>query len=360
MGNPKKDLYEISAISAGKNQTLAVLKSGEVLGWGGAGSGRVTIGYVDICGTRAPSKEPVYIAKPSLYSNICAGYGVSLGVAKQQAYIWGFSQIGIGGKELFTEAPTLIDSISDASKVAAGQLIYAAIDQAGGIYTWGLNVDGALGRTTTQLNALPEKMTDLPPMQEMGVGDNFMVALSKDQRVYAWGSNSAGQLGLGHLHSSPSPEPVALPVPITSIAIGSTHVLAVTTNGAVYGWGSNHIGQLGNNQRPYIDRPMAIAFPEKIKAVAAGMHYSLALAASGKIYAWGWNGFGQLGLGDLKARNTPTLIPSLSGVRAIAAGETHSLAMNKNHFLGWGCNESGQIGKAAVMQATPNIILEIA
>ena len=126
MGNPKKDLYEISAISAGKNQTLAVLKSGEVLGWGGAGSGRVTVGYVDICGTRAPSKEPVYIAKPSLYSNVCAGNGVSLGVSKQQAYIWGFSQIGIGGKELFTEAPTLIDGISDVSKLVAGQLIYAA------------------------------------------------------------------------------------------------------------------------------------------------------------------------------------------------------------------------------------------
>ena len=221
MGNPKKDLYEISAISAGKNQTLAVLKSGEVLGWGGAGSGRITVGYVDICGTRAPSKEPVYIAKPSLYSNVCAGNGVSLGVSKQQAYIWGFSQIGIGGKALFTEAPTLIDGISDVSKLVAGQLIYAAIDQAGGIYTWGLNVDGALGRTTTQLNALPEKMTDLPPMQEVAIGDNFMMALSKDQRVYAWGSNSAGQLGLGHLQSSPSPEPVSLPVSIASISCHS-------------------------------------------------------------------------------------------------------------------------------------------
>jgi alpha-tubulin suppressor-like RCC1 family protein len=90
------------------------------------------------------------------------------------------------------------------------------------------------------------------------------------------------------------------------------------------------------------------------------MHYSLALASSGKVYAWGWNGFGQLGLGDLKSRNTPTLIPSLSGVRAIAAGEAHSLASNQTHFLGWGCNESGQLGNAAVRQMTPNIILEIA
>jgi len=360
MGASKKDLYEITAISGGKTQTLAVLKSGEVLGWGDAGSGRITLGYVDICGSRAPSKEPVYIANPSLYSSVSAGYGVSLGISNQQTYIWGFCQIGIGDKELFTEAPTLIGGIPQVSQVVAGQFIYAALDQAGSIYTWGLNTDSALGRVTTQLNALPEKITNITPMQEVVIGDNFMLTLSKDQRVYAWGSNSAGQLGLGHLQSITHPEPVALPIPIASIAVGSTHVLVVATNGAVYGWGSNHIGQLGNNQRPYIDRPTQIVFPEKIKAVAAGMHYSLALASSGKVYAWGWNGFGQLGLGDLKSRNTPTLIPSLSGVRSIAAGETHSLAISRDHFLGWGCNESGQLSKAAVRQMTPNIILEIA
>jgi alpha-tubulin suppressor-like RCC1 family protein len=360
MGTSKKDLYEISSISGGKNQTLAILKSGEVLGWGGAGSGRITIGYIDICGSRAPSKEPVYIAKPSQYSSISAGYGVSLGISNQQTYIWGFCQIGIGGKEQFTELPTLISGVSNAAKVTAGQFIYAALDQAGGIYTWGLNSDSALGRATTQLNALPEKIIDIPPMQAVVIGDNFMMALSKDQRVYVWGSNSAGQLGLGHLQSIAHPEPVALPIPIASIAVGSTHVLAVTTNGAVYGWGSNHIGQLGNVKQSYFDRPIPIVFPEKISAVAAGMHYSLALASSGKVYAWGWNGFGQLGLGDLQSRNTPTVIPSLSGVHSIAAGETHSLALTQNQFLGWGCNESGQLGNAAIRQTTPNIFFEIA
>ena len=360
MGAPLKNLYEITAISAGENQSLAVLKSGEVLGWGGAGSGRITVGYVDICGSRAPSKEPVYIAKPSLYSNVSAGNGVSLGISNQQTYIWGFCQIGIGDKEAFTEAPTLIEGIPQASKVAAGQFIYAAIDQLGSVYTWGLNCDGVLGRTATQLNAFPEKITDIPPMQEVVIGDNFMLTLSKDQRVYAWGSNSAGQLGLGHLQSITHPEPVALPVPITSIAVGSTHVLAVAQDGKVYEWGSNHIGQLGNAKQSYIDRPIPITFPEKITAVAAGMHYSLALAASGKVFAWGWNGFGQLGLGDLQSRHTPTLIRSLSGVRSIAAGESHSLAITKNQFLGWGCNESGQLGKAALRQMTPNIFFDIA
>ena len=90
------------------------------------------------------------------------------------------------------------------------------------------------------------------------------------------------------------------------------------------------------------------------------MHYSLALSVSGRVYAWGWNGFGQLGLGDLQSRRLPTVIPNLLGVRAIAAGEMHSLAIGKNHLLGWGNNESGQLGKAAIRQTTPNPFLAIA
>ena len=120
------------------------------------------------------------------------------------------------------------------------------------------------------------------------------------------------------------------------------------------------MGQLANVKRSYIDRPIPVAFPEKITAVTAGMHYSLALASSGKVYAWGWNGFGQLGLGDLQSRNVPTLLSSLSGVRSIAAGDIHSLAITQNQFLGWGCNESGQLGKAAIRQTRPNLFFEIA
>jgi alpha-tubulin suppressor-like RCC1 family protein len=360
MGTPKKDLYEITTISGGKDQTLAGLSSGEVLGWGGAGGGRSTAGYVDICSNRGPSSEPVYITKPSIYSSVYAGYGVSLGISEQQIYIWGFCQIGIGGKELFSEAPTLIDGVIGASKAAAGQFIYAAIDQTGSVYTWGLNVDSALGRSTSQLNSSPNKITQIPPIQELVIGDNFMIARSKDQRVYGWGSNSAGQLGLGHLHTVHSPEPLSISAPIKRIAIGSTHVLALSNEGKVFGWGSNHLGQLGANRQAHLNRPTPIAFPEKIAALAAGMHYSLALSVSGRVYAWGWNGFGQLGLGDLQSRRHPTVIPNLFGVRAIAAGEMHSLAIGKNHLLGWGNNESGQLGKAAIRQTIPNPILAIA
>jgi alpha-tubulin suppressor-like RCC1 family protein len=61
-------------------------------------------------------------------------------------------------------------------------------------------------------------IASLPEIQDIAIGDNFMIALSKDQRVYGWGSNSAGQLGLGHLKTVTSPEPISLSSKINNIA----------------------------------------------------------------------------------------------------------------------------------------------
>ena len=360
MGDLQKDFYAITAIAGGKDQTLALLKSGEVLGWGGAGSGRITPFYVDICQNGGASTEPVYISRPSLYSDISAGYGVSLGTSNQTPFIWGFCQIGIGGGDAFSEAPTLIGGIPNAVKVSAGQFQFAAVDQSGSAYTWGLNVDGALGRATPQTNSYPGLVVGLPPVRDIVIGDGFMLALTRDDRIYAWGSNSAGQLGLGHLSTVLQAEPIGLSIRIKTIAVGSTHVLAITADGGLYGWGSNHFGQLGNNRQAYLSQPTSIQLEESITAVAAGMHYSLALTSSGKVYAWGWNGFGQLGMGDLQSRSTPTLIPRLLGVQAIAAGEMHSLAIGKNHLLGWGINNNKQIGNAAERQMSPYPFLSVA
>ena len=358
----QSDLFQVASISGGKDQTLVLLKSGEILGWGGAGSGRIAPPFVDICSSfKVSDAKPVFVGKLSRCSAISAGFGVSLSVSdQQQALIWGFCQVGIGGSALFSEEPTLIQGMNKVSKLVAGQFLYAAVDQVGKVYTWGFNTDGALGRASTQTNASPEVIASLPAIQDIAIGDNFMMALTTDGRLYGWGSNSAGQLGLGHLKAVSTPELITLPAKINSIATGSTHVVAVSGEGKVYGWGSNHFGQSGIGALPYIDSPKIIPFPEEIVAVAAGMHYSLALSASGKVYAWGWNGFGQLGLGDLKSRNTPTRIPNVSGVRAIAAGESHALAIGKGQLLGWGSNESGQLGKAAEKQMTPNALLAIA
>lgn len=353
-------VVEISAISAGKDQTLVLLKSGEVLGWGGAGSGRLVPPFKDICGAfKEADPRPVYVSAPSLYSDISAGYGVSLGISDEKPFAWGFGQIGMGANAFVSEAPSAIAHVTNARKISAGQFLFGLIDDAGGIHTWGLNVDGALGRKTAQINASPAPIPGIPPMEEVVIGDSFMLALSHDQNVYAWGSNSSGQLGLGHLHSISSPELVELPRAIKRLSVGSTHALALTEDGDVYGWGSNHFNQSGVTEASFITRPRKIPLLEPMSEIAAGMHYSLALASSGNVYAWGWNGMGQLGLGDLRARSHPVAIPELSGIRGIAAGEMHAVAIGQSHLLGWGSNASNQIGKAELSQLSPNPFMEI-
>ena len=75
-------MYEVASISGGKDQTLVLLKSGEVMGWGGAGSGRVTLPFVDICSSfKVADAKPVFVGKLSRCSDISAGFGVSLEVS---------------------------------------------------------------------------------------------------------------------------------------------------------------------------------------------------------------------------------------------------------------------------------------
>jgi len=365
---------KIRAVSAGKSQTLALLMSGEVLGWGGAGSGRYNPGYVDICSTPRSDGKPVYVGTSLRLSCVSAGYGVSLGGSTQhELLLWGWNPLGVGGEQASSEIPNSIDNITAPIAVAAGQSIFAAIDQAGSLYTWGLNIDHALGRTTDQINALPGVVRGLPAMQAVAVGDNFMIALSREGEVFSFGSNSAGQLGLGHLRNvgiaervelnastdsastlSVSKDTASTPTAsIKSIAVGATHVLALCRDGDVYAWGSNQYGQLGHQRNRYASQPTLIEMPEKITALAAGTHFSLALTEAGDVYAWGWNGFGQLATNDTQPRSTPTRVLGLAQIQTIAAGEMHALALSKRALYGWGNNDAGQLGRAAQQQLTP-------
>ncbi len=346
--------YNIRAVCAGKSQTLALLESGELLGWGGAGSGRYTADNVDICSTRNANQEPIYVGQSTRFSSMSAGYGVSLGVSdRQELLIWGFSPLGSGDGQPISEIPTLIKQISSPISVASGQSCFAAIDRSGALYTWGINIDGVLGRKTAQINASPGVVTALPAAQDVGLGDNFVIVLSSDGEVFSFGSNSAGQLGAGHLKTVDMPARVKLPSTVHAIAVGATHVLTLDDDGILMGWGSNQYGQLGNSQSRYSETPILIKVPEKVRAIAAGSHFSLALTVTGSVYSWGWNGFGQLGLSDVAPRNMPTRIPELSDIQAISAGEMSAVALGKKDLYGWGNNESGQIGQAAPKQLLP-------
>jgi alpha-tubulin suppressor-like RCC1 family protein len=242
--------------------------------------------------------------------------------------------------------------------IACGEFLFGAIDGSGAVHTWGLNIEGALGRQSEQVNAGPDIVSSLPPARQLAVGKGYMLALTRDGDVYAWGSNGAGQLGPG-ISVGRHTAAVAFARENRSIAAGATHCSAVTTDGRVLAWGGNHHGQLGRCECAYAARPVHVELSEPIRAIAAGMHFSLALSEAGNVYAWGWNGHGQLGLNDTADRWVATRIRGLEHVQAIAAGETHAVALTAVALSGWGNNSAGQIGAINPVELQPTTFLTL-
>ena len=223
-----------------------------MFGWGGDGSGRLPATTTEYCSTLKADTAAVEVDTQHELISVAAGYG-SVWASLQRTVLQCGARsprVSVVVARLALAAPQLLSDIEDAGSVAAGEFLFGAIDAAGTIHTWGLNHEGALGRPTKQLNAMPGPVTSLPPASMVALGRGYMLALTRDGQLYAWGSNAAGQLGLGHLSSVATPQPLPLNVVIRSVAAGATHALAVTTKGEVLAWGSNHHGQLAQGSLP--------------------------------------------------------------------------------------------------------------
>ncbi|MFO1306200.1 MAG: hypothetical protein U1F54_20940 [Burkholderiales bacterium] len=361
MSNANAGRYDVSAISCGREQTLALLSNGKVIGWGSEGSGRVPSGEPEYCTTPAPTRAVEVISRDPMRA-VAAGHGVSLGVdARRQVTAWGGSGAGVDGRAGAVAAaiPMAVAGVSAARRVAAGEFQCAAVDEQGALYTWGLALDGALGRDAATFESPAARVPGIPAVRDVAIGMGYMLALTQDRTVYAWGGNAAGQLGVGHLRTVEAPARIAIPHRVQAIAAGASHALALSTDGRVLAWGSNNHGQLGLGQGApaYATTPAEVSLHERAQAVAAGMYFSLALGTSGRVYAWGWNHHGQVGTGDEDDRRAPVAVDGIEHVRRIAAGQAHVAVLAADGLYGWGSNAAGQIGGAAKEQREPHLLL---
>ena len=355
--------YDVSAISCGREQTLALLSNGKVIGWGSEGSGRVPSGEPEYCTTPAPTRAVEVISGDPMRA-VAAGHGVSLGVtARREVTAWGGSGAGVDGRAgaMAAAIPMTVGGVSAVRHVAAGEFQCAAIDEKGGLYTWGLALDGALGRDAATFESPAARVPGIPALRDVAIGMGYMLALTQDRTIYAWGGNAAGQLGLGHLRTVETPTRVAIAHRVQAVAAGASHALALSTDGRVLAWGSNNHGQLGlGDAAPaYSTVPLEVSLPERAHAVAAGMYFSVALGASGRVYAWGWNHHGQVGTGDEEDRRSPIAVEGIAHARRIAAGQAHVAVLAADALYGWGSNAAGQIGGAAKEQREPHLLLAI-
>ena len=344
-------LPEPVALAAGSEHSLALLKNGNVMAWGGNYYGEVGDGSYNT------AYAPV---------RVCAA-GV-------------------------TECPAG-PYLEEVAAISAGARHSLALLKNGTVMAWGSNYEGQLAIASSKIDysnvpvpvcavaEVPCKPENyLKEVVAIAAGGWHSLALLKNDTVMAWGYNEEGELGIGtttgpekcdkkYYPCSRTPVAVHGLSEVTAIAAGTEHSLALLKNGTVKAWGSNREGKLGDDSKTNSDVPVVVCAGgetapcatglSEVASIAGGWGYSLALLKNGTVKSWGGNFEGQLGDGggygngeacdpaEPCGSKVPVAVSDLSEVTAIAAGVTNSgsLALLKGgRVMAWGGNHSGSLG----------------
>ena len=256
-------LANVTAVSAGEEHSLALLKNGSVLAWGSNADGQTVVPAAALSGV----------------TRIAAGFAHNVACKSDGTLVaWGAS----------SDSRTAIPAgITTATNVAAGGLHSLALLADGTVRAWG---DSFYGQATVPGN--------LTTVTAIAAGEFHSLALKSNGEVVAWGSDSIGQTAV----------PTAALSGVTAIAAGWSHSLALKSDGSVLAWGLNTAGQT--------DVPAGAA--SGVVQIAAGDTYSLALRSDGTVIAWGYKD---------EVDPVTEVPPAATQVTQIAAGGYHALAL---------------------------------
>jgi len=208
---------DIVMVAAGFHHNVALKSAGEVFTWGEGGRGQ--LGHADI----------------------------NLDFMDADDYIDADSEDGV---DLGCDAPRLIVSEalygSTAVQVAAGGTHTAIVTREGELWTFGTGDGGQLGHIDRLEKRVPtcvqsESSFGGSPVVSAACGACFTMALTMVGAVWTFGGNIDGALGHGHCDCLAVPRQIEQrhfgDTKIVSVSGGFRHAAAVTQQGALYTWG---------------------------------------------------------------------------------------------------------------------------
>ncbi|MDA8417704.1 MAG: fibronectin type III domain-containing protein [Desulfobacteraceae bacterium] len=347
-------LSNVVAISAGGNQTQALMGDGSLMAWGDNSAGQLGNGA-----TGGGSPESVSL------SSALRSQGASLAPAAVTATVIGPGAVSVSFvPALDAVGPGLAYTVSASPggqqvTGTASPIVISGLDP-GANYTFTVTA----ANSGTGENGVSAPSNSVTPATDASIysgsglsiaalaaGSDYTLALMSDGTVWAWGDNSAGQLGDGTTVSRFVPEPVPGLKNVVAIAAGRLHTVVLLADGTVWAWGNNAAGQLGLDaaSHPASLVPVQVPGLSQVRAISAGGGTSVALMSDGTVEAWGFNGYGQLGDGGTITRSTPQPVPGLKGVTAItvAGGLNVTALLADGTVWAWGDNSAGQLGLGA-------------
>ncbi len=236
-----------TSVSVGAWHTCARMSNGSVKCWG-----RNFRGVLGNNNT-ADSATPVSVANlGGTASAISAGYNNTCALLSSGAMrCWGDNFNGALGDGTTTHrtSPVSVTGLGGTpTSIAAGGGHTCAALSSGAVKCWGDNTFGAIGDgTSLNIRLTPVSVIGLGgAATAVTVGYNHSCARLNSGVVRCWGRNDYGALGNNTTTDSLTPASVVGLVASQAFDAGALHTCAVLSTGALRCWGANSSGSLGD------------------------------------------------------------------------------------------------------------------
>ena len=138
-------------------------------------------------------------------------------------------------------------------------------------------------------------------------------ATKTDGTLWTWGLNLNGALGLNQAGPQAYGSPKQIPGTSWStdeckIALKYYGCFAIRTDGTLLGWGSNPSGALGLNDTAGRSSPMQIP-GTTWQGIFASNACTAAIKTDGTLWSWGYNSYGSLGHNNRTSYSSPVQLP---------------------------------------------------
>ncbi|KAI8118222.1 hypothetical protein FF38_08544 [Lucilia cuprina] len=223
-------------------------------------------------------------------------------------YTWGegtHGQLGLSSLEAWKHYPSRMESIRNYHIVSAcaGEGFTILLTQTGSILSCGDNSKYALGHDDNRTYHSPkiiEKLEDIH-IKEIKAGTTHVLALSTDGCIYTWGTNVQGALGLGSLQTQQkTPQKILIShikSKVKHIFCGPDTSAVLFESGEMHVCGSNDYNKLGFEKSSKIMALKKLQLPYPILEANFSSTLSIFLVEGGYVFTMGSNVAGQRGVG---------------------------------------------------------------
>ncbi len=307
-------LPAMRAISAYRDQSLALAENGNVWAWGAqSGTGGVQM----LAGLPAA----VAIAQGAFHALVLTVQGEVWAWGQNANCQYGDGTVGDGS----VLAPARVPGLDGVVALATGYDRSYARKRDGSVWVWGCLFDDF--RNAIYALKTPTPNAKLEQVWPITVGLYDDAGVRPDGQLIAWGVQASIRLAVNDMFA-----PWLSGLTAMRLAAMGTHLLAARQDGTVAGIFNNGFGQLGTGSTGWAAAPVDAAGVAKVQRLAAGDGHSLLVDDEGRVLAAGDNAEGQAGAPGSPMVTSFRPVVGEGGIGSLALGRDASFGATSPAF----------------------------